>query len=443
MERLYGIGRPPAGVMKADFIMRNIGQLLTLDGKSGPRRGPDARDLGVLHNVCLAAKDGVIVAVGPEEEILRSVIVEKNALAFDAAGRVVGPGFVDPHTHLVFGGWRHEEYSMRCQGASYLEIAGKGGGINSTVRATRTASHEELKERAMGFLDQMLSTGTTSCEVKSGYGLDTENEVKQMEVARQCDEAHPIDLVSTFLGAHAVPPEFREDREGYVRQVVDTLPAVKGLDLARFVDVFCDAGAFTIEETRRILTAARDLGFGLKVHADELEWTGATELACELGAVSCDHLLQVSPEGVQALAGSSTVAVLLPATSTFLGKLQGAPARRMLDAGVAVAIGTDFNPGTSTAMSMPLAMTLACSTLGMSPEEAFVAATWNAAWAAGLGDRYGALVPGLPLDAVVFQAEHYAEVPYRFGVNLVDMVVKKGLPVYRGQTPVPSGNRPR
>ncbi|MEX0974395.1 MAG: imidazolonepropionase [Bacillota bacterium] len=432
MERLFGIpNRRPLGVMEADFLIRNIGQLLTLDGDNAPRRGAAARDLGVIENVCLAAQDGVVVAIGPEEEILKTVLLDKNSVKLDAAGGVVCPGFVDPHTHLVFGGWRHEEYSLRCQGASYLEIAEKGGGINSTVAATRAASYEELSRRTFGFLDQMLSYGTTSCEAKSGYGLDAESEAKQLHVARRCSESHAIDVVNTYLGAHAVPPEFKDDRQGYVREVIGMLPAIKGLDLARFVDVFCDAGAFTIDETREILEAARDLGFGLKVHADELERTGATELACELGAVSCDHLLKVGDAGIDALAGSNTVAVLLPATSCFLGKFPGAPARRLLDSGVAVALGTDFNPGTSTAMSMPLAMTLACSTLGMSPEEAFVASTWNAAWAAGLGGKTGALAPGYPADALILRASHYAEVPYRFGVNLVDTVVKRGRVVYR------------
>jgi imidazolonepropionase len=423
--------------MEADFLITNIGQLLTLNGDYAPRRGASARDLGVIEDVCLAAKDGIVVAAGPADEVLRTVALERNAVVLDAEGRVVCPGFVDPHTHLVFAGWRYEEYAMRCRGASYLEIAAKGGGINSTVAATRTASFEELRDRSLGFLDLMLSFGTTSCEVKSGYGLDAESEAKQLSVVRECDARHPVDLVPTFLGAHAVPPEFKSDRRGYVREVKRMLPAVKGLDLARFVDVFCDAGAFTVEETREILTAARDLGFGLKVHADELQQTGATELGCELGAVSCDHLLKVSEAGIAALAGGNTVAVLLPATSCFLGEFPGAPARKLVDAGAAVAIGTDFNPGTSTAMSMPLAMTLACSALGMSIEEAFVAATWNAAWAAGLGGRAGALMPGFPADAVILQAEHYAEVPYRFGVNLVDTVVKKGRVVYR------EGRQPR
>lgn len=431
MKRLYGMpGRRPPGLPEADFLIRNIGQLLTLDGENRPRRGAAARELGILEDVALAARNGVVVGIGPEEDLLLSIPLTDDAVVVDARRGVVCPGFVDPHTHLVFGGWRHEEYSMRCQGASYLEIAAKGGGINSTVAATRSASYEELSKRTFEFLDTMLASGTTTCEAKSGYGLDAESEVKQLHIARRCSESHAVTVVNTFLGAHAVPPEFRGNQAGYVQEVINMLPAVKGLDLARFVDVFCDAGAFTIEETRAILEAARDLGFGLKVHADELEWTGATELACELGAVSCDHLIKVSDRGIEALANSNTIAVLLPATSTFLGKHPGAPARRMLDEGVAVAIGTDFNPGTSTAMSMPLTMTLACSTLGMSLEEALVASTWNAAWAVGLGGRAGALSPGFPADAVIFRASHYGEIPYRFGVNLVSTVVKNGRVVY-------------
>ena len=242
----------------------------------------------------------------------------------------------------MFGGWRHQEYGLRSQGASYLEIAEKGGGINSTVAATRAASYEDLERRTFEFLDELLRNGTTTCEAKSGYGLDADSEAKQLHIARRCSESHAVDVVNTFLGAHAIPPEFKGDRAGYVNLVIGMLPAIKGLDIARFVDVFCDAGAFTTAETRAILSAARDLGFGLKMHADELEGTGATELACELGAVSCDHLVKVSDQGIEALAQSNTIAVLLPATSVFLGKMRGAPGRKMLDTGVTVALATDF-----------------------------------------------------------------------------------------------------
>ncbi len=411
---------------EADFVLTNIGQLLTMAPGDGPKRGQDARDLGILENAFLASKEGKIVALGPNLSLEDEVDLLENARVVDARRRVVVPGFVDAHTHLVFGGWRYEEYALRCQGASYLEIAQRGGGIMSTVRATRNASKEELLERSLGFLDEMLRNGTTSCETKSGYGLDLENELKQLEVVRECNRVHAVDLVPTFLGAHAMPPEFAHNRQGYIDEVVGMLEPVKVGNLAEFVDVFCDVGNFTIDESRYILEQGILHGFSAKIHADELENTGATELACELGATSCDHLIKVSPKGIDRLASSDTIAVLLPATSCYLGEFPGAPGRLMLDSGVCVALGTDFNPGTSNAMSMPLFMTLACSMLGFSPEEAFVASTWNAAWASGLGGAVGGLGKGFFMDVVVFDALDYKEIPYRFGTNLVDTVIKGG-----------------
>ncbi len=414
--------------------------------RHGPKRGRGARDLRVIRDAALLCRNGKVVASGSIQEVERLAtggsatepLAKRTAettgttsplQVIDAKGRVVSPGFVDAHTHLVFADWRAAEYGMRAEGHSYLDIAAAGGGIRSTVEATREASFQELCYRSLGFLDQMLMLGTTSLEAKSGYGLDCETEIKQLRVAAHCDEKHPVDVVSTFLGAHSIPIE--TDRQRFISQVIGMLPMVKGLDLARFVDVFCDEGAFTVEESRRILLAAREFGFGLKIHADELKWTGATELACELGAVSCDHLIKVSEQGIRELAESNTVAVLLPATSVFLGECRGAPGRALLDAGAAVAIGTDFNPGTSTAMSMSLCMTLACSTLRLSPEEAFTAATWNAAWASGLGGKAGGLFPGLQADAVIFDADDYREVAYRFGTSLVDTVIKGGKVVVR------------
>lgn len=428
----------------ADLLITNIGQLLLIPAGQGPKRGVAMSRIEAVQDAALASRDGMVVAAGPREEVVSAISLTADATVVDAGGALVTPGFVDAHTHLVFAGWRHEEYAMRSLGKSYLEIAEQGGGILSSVRATRNLSLEELRDRSLGFMDEMLSNGTTSAEAKSGYGLSPETEIKQLQVIRACSGTHPIDLVPTFLGAHAIPPEYKGDREGYVDLVIGMLPEIRRLGLAQFVDVFCDAGAFTIDETCRILMAARELGFGLKVHADELEWTGATELACELGAASCDHLLKVSDEGIRMLAeppkaaadscggaGTSlrrdnTVAVLLPATSSFLGKTPGAPARAMIDRGAAVALGTDFNPGTCTATSMPLCMTLACSTLRMSPEEAFVAATWNAAWSMGLGGRAGSLSPGYPTDAVIFDASDYREIPYRFGWRSVRSVYKRG-----------------
>ena len=424
---------------RADFLVTNIGQLMVIPPQAGPKRGPSMKEVGIVEDAVLAVKDGKVLTAGARDDVLPSVSLTPDAHVVDAGGRLVTPGFVDAHTHLVFAGWRYEEYAMRSAGSSYLEIAEKGGGIASTVRATRDASAEELFERALGVLDLMLASGTTTAETKSGYGLSLEDEVKQLLVVRMLRERHPIDLVPTFLGAHAIPPEYSGDRQAYVDLVIEMLPEIRRRGLAEFVDVFCDAGAFNIDETERILRSALDLGFGLKVHADELEWTGATELACRMGAASCDHLLKVSDEGIAMLARtpskamgatSHTVAVLLPATSVFLGKTQGAPARSLIDRGAAVALGTDFNPGTCTAVSMPLCMTLACSVLRMGPEEAFTAATWNAAWASGLGNRAGSLAVGFPADVVLIDAADYREVPYRFGWNAVFRVYKKGKEVW-------------
>ncbi len=423
--------------IEADLLITGIGQLLTMaachkvEGNGdlvqteGPKRGQGAGHIGLLHNAAVACKDGLVVAVGSNESICSRTRLAVDATVLDAEGRTVTPGFVDAHTHLVFGGWRAEEYAMRVSGKSYLAISQAGGGIASSVRATRAMTFENLLQRTCGFLDEMLIMGTTSCEVKSGYGLDRETELKQLKVISEANALHPVSLVPTYLGAHSVPEEYKNRRQDFVREVVRMLPVVKEKALARFVDVYCDVGAFTLDEAEEILFSAKKHGFGLKIHADELENTGSAELGCALGAASCDHLLKVSPQGIKDLAGSNTVAVLLPATSTFLGVL-GAPARTLIDAGACVALGTDFNPGTSTAMSLPLCMTLGCSALRMTPEEAWVAATWNSAYASGLGGKAGAIMPGFAADLVLFDACDYREIPYRFGTNSVHSVVKCG-----------------
>ncbi len=443
-----GTGLGSLGKPRADLLVTGIGQLVTAAKVSchngtrmavgfcdaAPKKGKKARELGIVQSAAVAVKDGLVICAGAEDAVKKEIIFGKDTTVCDAGGRLAAPGFVDAHTHLVFGGWRAEEYAMRCQGKSYLEIAAAGGGIAATVKATRAASSEELLQRSLGFLDNMILMGTTTCEAKSGYGLDCETEIKQLRVLAEAQELHPVDLVPTFLGAHAIPQELKEERQTYVRQVIKMLPLVKKLELALFVDVFCDAGAFTVVEAREILSCAKTLGFGLKLHADELAQTGATELGCKLGAASCDHLLRVSPKGIADLAGSHTVGVLLPATSCYLGEIPGAPARELLDSGAAVALGSDFNPGTSTAMSMPLCMTLACSMLKMTPEEVWVAATWNAACASGLGGMVGALAPGFLGDIVIFDAEDYREIPYRFGTNLVNTVIKRGTLAVRDRT---------
>lgn len=410
----------------ADMVITNIGQLLTMNPLEGPKRRQAAKDLGIVNKAFLASYEGRVVALGPHCSYEDKVEVLKGAKVIDARGRTVSPGFVDCHTHVVFGGWRAHEYGLRCRGASYLEIAERDGGIMSTVRETRKASKDSLVERTCGFLDDMLSFGTTTCEAKSGYGLTLESEIKQLEVMEECNRRHPIDIVPTFLGAHAIPTKYKHDRQGFIDEVICMFKPISDRKLARFVDVFCDVGSFTLSESRYILESAKEHGFGLKLHADELENTGATELACDLGAVSCDHLIKVSSSGIDKLSTSSTLAVLLPGTSCFLGECPGAPGREMLDRGAAVALATDFNPGTCTAMSIPLCMTLACSTLGFSPEEAFVAATWNSAWAVGLGGTIGGFAPGFAMDAVIFDTCDYKDVAYRFGTNLVNTVIKAG-----------------
>lgn len=411
---------------KADLVISNIGQLLTMNPGTKPKRKDEARELGIIEDAYLASYQSKIVSLGPQNLLEEEIVLDKDAKMIDAQGKVVSPGFVDSHTHLVFGGWRADEYGLRCGGASYLEIAEKGGGIMNTVRATRNSSKDELIERSLGFLDEMLKNGTTSCEAKSGYGLDLKNELKQLEVIRECNQRHVIDIVPTFMGAHAIPTEFCYNRKRYIEEVVRWLKPVSDMGLAEFVDVFCDVGNFTIEESRYILEHAKRYGFGLKLHADELEDTGAAGLACDLNAVSCDHLIKVSTENIDKLSASDTIAVLLPGTSCYLGECPGAPARKMLDSGVAVALATDFNPGTCTALSIPLCMTLACSMLRFSPEEAFISATWNGAWAAGLGGKVGGFAPGFVMDAVIFDTDNFNDIAYRFGTNLVNSVVKAG-----------------
>lgn len=430
------------------LIVDNIGELVTMEGPRAPRRGSLQGVVSVVKNAFLAAKDGKVLAVGPREELpallaaleqSREQNREENGeesreetTVLDAGGRAVVPGFVDAHTHLVFAGWRYQEYVMRCQGATYQEILRAGGGILETVRQTRQATEEALFQRALSFLDEMLSLGTTSVEAKSGYGLDTENELKQLRVIRRLKAEHCLDVVPTFLPAHAIPPEYSKDREGYIQEIIGSmLPLVRREGLARFLDVFCDEGAFTSKEARRILVRGKELGYEIKLHADELRNTQGAELGASLGAVSVDHLCMISQEGVRALRESDTVAVLLPATSCFMGKDHGKLGRKLVDAGIPVALGTDFNPGTSPATSIPLCMTLACSLSGLTPAEALVAATWNAAWAIGLGGRVGGLQPGMQADALILDADSYVEIPYRFGANLVWKVLKKGKVVFQ------------
>jgi imidazolonepropionase len=404
------------GKAPADLLILNAGQLVTLAGPARPRAGKEMGELAILEGGALACRKGRILAVGRTAE-LRKAYAARTTL--DAKGRVVTPGLVDPHTHLVFAGSRHAEFEMRAAGRTYLEIAEAGGGIHSTVEATRAASREELLRSARERLREMLEHGTTTVEAKSGYGLSADDELRQLEVARE------LGCVPTLLGAHEVPRG--RVRADYVREVAEVMiPRARGT--ARFCDVFCEPGVFSVDEARRILQAAKAAGMGVKLHAEEFRASGGAELAAELGAASADHLMAVTDRGIRALRQAGTIAVLLPGTSAFLGGGRYAPARRMIEEGVAVALGTDCNPGSCTATSLPLVMTLACTQLRLSPAEALAACTLNAAWAAGEGRDAGSLEPGKRADFVVWRARDYREIPYWFGANLAEAVVRSGKP---------------
>ncbi|GIW71387.1 MAG: imidazolonepropionase [Planctomycetota bacterium] len=422
-----------------DLIIDDIGTLVTLAGPPGPRSGAELGTVRSVPGAAIAIQDGEVVAAGPRREIVDRYRARR---VHDAQGRLALPGFVDAHTHLVYARERIEEWEMRLAGADYVQIAEQGGGIRASVRQLRAASHAELLAGALARLDRMLASGTTTVEIKSGYGLSLEHERKSLEVIAALDRAHPIHCVPTFLGAHEVPDEYRHDRAGYVRLVIDQmLPALA--PLARFCDVFCEAHVFDVAQARAILLAGRRHGLLPKLHADELAPTGGAELAAELGATSADHLVAVSEEGIRRLAAAGVIAVLLPGTCYFLRLGRRAPARAMVEAGVALALATDSNPGTSPTTSMPLVMSLACQELGLRPAEALVAATVNAACAIGEGARRGSLEPGKRADVLLCDAEDWRALPYHFGTNLVAQVFIGGELVWdEGRRVQPAGSTP-
>ena len=395
---------------------------------SGPPRQPgDADPAATLPGAAVAVAGGRIVEVGAEAELRARY---PGAAEVDCAGGTLSPGLVDSHTHAVFGRWRTEEYALRCQGVPYMEIARRGGGINASVRDLRARTEDELVELALPRLRDLLANGITTAEVKSGYGLSTEDELKTLHAIRRLGSMQPIELVPTFLGAHEVPPEYREQRNAYVDLLVEEMiPAVAEAELARFCDVFMEPGVFKRAQSERILRAGLDHGLRPKIHADELEGSGGAELAVELGAASADHLGDVSEAGIAALAGARTVATLLPATLFFLGRAKFAPARALLDAGATVALATDFNPGSSPTPSLPFVMTAACSRMGMSPAESLRAATAGGAAALELTDGRGTLVPGAPADLVLWRCGSAAEIPYRMASTVVEGVWKAGVRV--------------
>jgi imidazolonepropionase len=415
-----------AGGIRRGAGQGDVGRLVAED-----RNSPDAPVVGIW--------EGRIAAVGPRTAVESALEADGLALArfarVDAAGGAVTPGLIDPHTHLLFAGSREDELVLRQQGASYLDILAAGGGILSTVAATRAAGEAELLAHGRRWLDEMLGHGVTTIEAKSGYGLDLETELRLIEIAYRLGREGPIDVVPTWLGAHAVPPEFRarpDGTEAYVRYLLEEqLPGIAAHGRARFADVFCETGVFSADQSRRILEAARSYGMVPRLHADELAPSGGAELAAELGAASADHLATPSPEGIAAMAaaaesGDAVVATLLPVTTWFLMKDHHAPARAFIEAGVPVAIGTDFNPGTSPTPNLTLAMSFACVNLGMSPDEVLAAVTINAARALVVEEETGSLEPGKTADVVIWRVPTTARIPYHPGADLVRTVIKKG-----------------
>jgi imidazolonepropionase len=395
---------------------------------TGPARQDEASDpSGTRTGVAVAVADGRVLEVGPEAEVISRYPL---ASSVDCEGGVLTPGLVDSHTHAVFGRYRTDEYALRCRGVPYMEIARRGGGINASVRDLRGRSEDELVAISLPRLRELLEGGITTAEVKSGYGLSTADELKTLRAIRRLADMQPVELVPTFLGAHEVPPEYRDDRAGYVDLVVEEMiPAVAESGLARFCDVFMEPGVFDGTESERILRAGLAHGLRPKLHADELEGSGGAELAAEIGAASADHLGAISEEGVRALAASRTVATLLPSTLFFLGRPGFAPARALLDAGATVALATDFNPGSSPTPSLHFVMTAGCSRMGMSPAEALRAATAGGAAALELDDGRGTLAPGVPADLVLWRAESPDEIPYRLAAPIVAGVWKRGVRV--------------
>jgi len=415
--------------MTRDLVVRNIGKLITPAGRA-PRLGSDLGVLREIETAALVAQEGRITYVGPES-LLRPDDIPPGAPILDAGGAVVIPGFVDAHTHLAFAGDRDGEIRKRLAGASYQEIAAAGGGIVRSVAATRAADPDTLVTLLRSRLDEMLRCGTTTAEVKSGYGLETAAEIRSLEAIREAAQSHPMTLVPTFLGAHEVPPEHRDRRERYVEMLVsEMIPEVVRRSLATFADVFCEEGVFTVAESRRILEAARAAGLALRIHADELGGTGGAELAGALGARSADHLLFVSEAGMAALARAGCAATLLPAAAFYLCLGRYAPARALMQAGVPVALATDGNPGGGLSPSMPFAMTLACFAMGLSLEEALSAATLNAAYSLGLDADRGSLETGKRADLVVLRSARLLDL-VRVGIPAVRTVVKDGRVVVR------------
>jgi len=414
--------------VSSSLLITGVSQLLTLRGR-GPRRGKALSNLGIIEDGALLVRDGTIAEVGARAQV-ESLPEARDAELLDVGERVILPGFVDSHTHLIHAASRAEEYELKIAGASYEEIARKGGGILNSVKKLRAATTEALELRALSALKKFAAYGTTTLEAKSGYGLDLTSELTILGLHKRLQALQRIEIASTFLGAHTVPAEYRNKPNGterYISLLTETIiPGIGEARLAEFCDVFCDRGAFTVEQSKRILQAGRQWGMSPRLHAEQLSRTGATQLAVQLGAVSCDHLEHVNRADIRALAKSKTVATLLPGCDFHLGLKRYAPARDLIEAGAIVALATDYNPGTSPTVSMPMILSLACSQLRMTPAEAITATTINGAYALQREKKIGSLEVGKQADLAIFDVADYREIPYYFGVNTCWKTLKRG-----------------
>lgn len=422
--------------MEVDLIIHNARQLVTCSSNGKAKKGRQMQDIGIIENGAVAVKDGVIAAVGKSDQVLREFKAEN---VIDANQRVVCPAFVECHTHLVFAGNRLDEFELKIKGANYLEILEAGGGILSTVKKTRQASLAELVEQSRKRLDKMFEMGVATCEVKTGYGLNLETELKMLDAIAELDKIHPIDIIPTFLGAHAVPPEFKGREDEFTSLICEEmLPVIadirkcelnfKGIFKNKpfFVDVFCEKNAFNLEQSKKVLLAAKSLDFGLKAHVDEFTNLGCAKFAIENGATSIDHLDATSEEEIALLAKSKTIGVITPTVNFNFGSCEFADARKIIDAGCAIALSTDFNPGSAPCPSLPSAMAIACRYQKILPSEALNAATINAAFAVGLGETTGSLERGKQADILILDTNDYRQIAYEFGSNAVEQVIKKG-----------------
>ncbi len=412
--------------VQADLLLTNIGELVTMAGSPGLRRGEAAKELFIISDAAIASFQGRIVWTGKSRDASRSVKQVENSLELNVEGKVITPGFVDSHTHPLYAGTRQAEFAMRAAGADYEDIASAGGGILNSVKRTRKASSAELKDTLLKHLSTMLLFGTTTVEVKSGYGLDLETEIRCLETATGLAEYWPQTILRTFLGAHEIPPEYSGRSDEYITYLIDeVLPEIKKRELADFVDIFCEKGVFTAEQSRHYLQAAKSMGFGIRIHADEFHDTDGASVAVDSGALSADHLLSISDRNIAKIARSTTVATLLPGTALFLGK-PFPPGRKLLDAGAAVAIATDFNPGSCFCESMPLMINLAVCQCGFTIEEAITASTVNGAAALGVGDHKGALVQGMDADMILWDLDDYRGIAYHMAIPDIENVVVAG-----------------